>query len=199
MTTYLGIDLAWGEKNPTGVAVLDEGGRLQHVSAVRTDDGEFTGRAVVVATDPVDAGSLLPQLTSPTMKSLTTYWFSTPEAPSPLNLLFVDGRGRRSGPVINTAVMSHAAPSYAPAGRHLVQATLLQPDGSTEHEVRERLSRIYGVSTGGWELVIGHDGGGALPVRPSGSYCALTCAPKSTSVAALSRLSSTTIAVVSEP
>ena len=34
---YLGIDLAWGERNPTGVAVLDGGRRLLHVAAVRTD------------------------------------------------------------------------------------------------------------------------------------------------------------------
>jgi predicted RNase H-like nuclease/ppGpp synthetase/RelA/SpoT-type nucleotidyltranferase len=37
-TTYLGIDLAWGEKNPTGVAVLDAACRLRHVCAVRTDE-----------------------------------------------------------------------------------------------------------------------------------------------------------------
>lgn len=34
----MGIDLAWGEKNPTGLAVLDDDARLLHVSAVRTDD-----------------------------------------------------------------------------------------------------------------------------------------------------------------
>ncbi|MFC6703873.1 DUF429 domain-containing protein [Flexivirga alba] len=35
---FVGIDLAWGLKNPTGVAVLDETGTLCHASAVRTDD-----------------------------------------------------------------------------------------------------------------------------------------------------------------
>jgi len=35
---FVGIDLAWGERNPTGLAVLDEGGRLVHVETVRTDD-----------------------------------------------------------------------------------------------------------------------------------------------------------------
>jgi predicted RNase H-like nuclease/ppGpp synthetase/RelA/SpoT-type nucleotidyltranferase len=38
VTVYLGIDLAWGEKNPTGVAVLDESCRLLHVSVVTTDE-----------------------------------------------------------------------------------------------------------------------------------------------------------------
>ena len=35
---YVGIDLAWGEKQPTGVAVLDADARLVHLGTVRTDD-----------------------------------------------------------------------------------------------------------------------------------------------------------------
>ena len=35
---YIGIDLAWGDTSPTGLAVLDDDARLLQVSAVRTDD-----------------------------------------------------------------------------------------------------------------------------------------------------------------
>ena len=35
---YVGVDLAWATRNPTGVAVLDETGALCHASAVRTDE-----------------------------------------------------------------------------------------------------------------------------------------------------------------
>ncbi|WP_028643794.1 DUF429 domain-containing protein [Nocardioides sp. URHA0020] len=35
---FVGIDLAWGERQPTGLAVLDEDAQLVHVSAVRTDE-----------------------------------------------------------------------------------------------------------------------------------------------------------------
>jgi predicted RNase H-like nuclease/ppGpp synthetase/RelA/SpoT-type nucleotidyltranferase len=35
---YIGIDLAWGTKNPTGLAVLDADGALVHLSAVHTDE-----------------------------------------------------------------------------------------------------------------------------------------------------------------
>ncbi|MGA8257415.1 MAG: DUF429 domain-containing protein, partial [Nocardioides sp.] len=35
---YVGIDLAWGDNKPTGLAVLDADARLLHVSAVRGDD-----------------------------------------------------------------------------------------------------------------------------------------------------------------
>ena len=54
---FVGVDLAWGERKPTGLAVLDEGGHLVHVSAVRTDDevvgalAPFTADACVVAID----------------------------------------------------------------------------------------------------------------------------------------------------
>lgn len=54
---YVGVDLAWGEKRPTGVAVLDSGGVLRHVSAA-TDDASilnalstYTNGACVVAID----------------------------------------------------------------------------------------------------------------------------------------------------
>jgi predicted RNase H-like nuclease/ppGpp synthetase/RelA/SpoT-type nucleotidyltranferase len=35
---FVGVDLAWGDQKPTGLAVLDDAGHLVHVSAVRTDD-----------------------------------------------------------------------------------------------------------------------------------------------------------------
>lgn len=35
---YVGVDLAWGERRPTGLAVLDEAGALVHVATVGTDD-----------------------------------------------------------------------------------------------------------------------------------------------------------------
>ena len=35
---HIGVDLAWGLKRPTGLAVLDASGRLVHVSSVRTDE-----------------------------------------------------------------------------------------------------------------------------------------------------------------
>src|SRR4051794_8499425 len=35
---HIGVDLAWGTKRPTGLAVLDDGGRLVHVSTALTDE-----------------------------------------------------------------------------------------------------------------------------------------------------------------
>ena len=38
MVHFVGLDLAWGEKRPTGIAVLDPGGRLLELSSRTTDD-----------------------------------------------------------------------------------------------------------------------------------------------------------------
>ncbi|NPC97226.1 DUF429 domain-containing protein [Nocardioides sp. zg-DK7169] len=46
----VGVDLAWGLQRPTGIAVLDAGGRLVHVAAVTSDD------EVVAELDPYVAG-----------------------------------------------------------------------------------------------------------------------------------------------
>lgn len=138
---------------------------------VRTPGGDVRGRAVVVATDPATAGRFLP-VTVPRMKGLRTYWFSAAEPPTSLRLLVLDSGYRAAGPVVNTAVMSNIAPEYAPAGCHLVQATTLLPDGSgpsagsTEREVREHLSRMYGVPATEWGLITRSDIDAAIPDQP---------------------------------
>ena len=48
---FVGVDLAWGERKPTGLAVLDDKGRLVHVSAVQTNDEIIDGLADYVAGD----------------------------------------------------------------------------------------------------------------------------------------------------
>jgi predicted RNase H-like nuclease len=54
---YVGLDLAWGERSPTGVAVLDEHTRLRLVTSARTDEeilaaiGRYAAGPCVVAID----------------------------------------------------------------------------------------------------------------------------------------------------
>lgn len=135
--------------------------------AVNAGGQTWRARAVVVATDPVTAARLTP-LPEPVTKGLVTWWFEAPEPPSLLPLVAVDGRPRR-GPVWNTAVISAAAPSYAPAGRHLVEATCLldRPDGdASEAEVLRHVGEIYGCSTSGWRTILRHRIAHALPVMP---------------------------------
>ena len=54
---HIGVDLAWGVKRPTGLAVLDDSGRLVHISTVRTDEeiqaalAAYTAEECLVAID----------------------------------------------------------------------------------------------------------------------------------------------------
>lgn len=108
--------------------------------------------AVVVATDPI-AGAALLGHHEPPMNALTTYYHLADTAPSRWPALHVDGD--RRGPVVNTVVLSNAAPDYAP-GRHLVSSTVLggAADSRTaETAVRSHLATIYGCSVRRWEHV----------------------------------------------
>ena len=141
--------------------------RVRNGIEVDGPEGTLRARAVVVATDAPAAGRLTSTAT-PAMKGLSTYWFDSPEAPSALDLVLLDGRGPGSGPVVNVAVMTNAAPTYAPPGRHLVQATTLlrrgtEPSGEEESVVRRQLEQMLGTGTSDWRLVVAHHVREALP------------------------------------
>jgi phytoene dehydrogenase-like protein len=156
----------------TGVAALgvapQDSGSLGQGARVHSEAGSLTARAVVVATDPASAVRLL-GLPEVRMNGLVTYWFSADDAPRDLDLLVVDPRGRSGGPVVNAAVMSNVAPSYAPPGRVLVQATTLAAYAATESEVRAQLAAMFPSHVARWEVVTRHLIGSALPFQRPGS------------------------------
>jgi phytoene dehydrogenase-like protein len=132
-------------------------------------EGGDTLRAsrVVVAVGP-DAVAGLTGLARPVTRGLQTWWFAMDAAPTASALLAVDGR--RRGPVVNTVVMSHTAPSYAPAGRHLVEATCLLSAGAeppAEADVRRQLTEIWDADAQRWELLRRDDIVDALPAQPA--------------------------------
>ncbi|WES64593.1 NAD(P)/FAD-dependent oxidoreductase [Microbacter sp. GSS18] len=127
-------------------------------------------RAVVVAVGP-EAVSSLVDVPAPETRGLQTWWFEADGAAPASALLSVDGR--RHGPVVNTVVMSRTAPSYAPAGRHLVEATCLLPTAArtdssaapTEKHVRAHLTEIWGADAASWRLLRRDDIPHALPAQ----------------------------------
>lgn len=136
-------------------------------AVVRTAELSVTARLVVVATGAPAAQELL-GVHVPRMKGVVTDWFTMPDPPSTTNFLTLDGRREPRGPVHNTAVLTNAAPSYAPAGRHLVQASSLLHNGiaPTVTEVLQHTGELYGAPTNHWELVRRHVVPHALPVQP---------------------------------
>lgn len=130
-----------------------------------------TARAVVLATGPVEAEQLL-DVVVPATKGVVTTWWEADELPTDSDLLHVDGRSRAGGPVVNCAVVSQAAPSYAPAGRHLVQASaLLGATGATgaptETDVRRHAGELLGCRTDRWRELVRHEVPHALPAQPA--------------------------------
>lgn len=119
-------------------------------TSVRVDGGdEIEASAVVVATDGPTAVGLL-DLAPVTSKAAGCVYFGCDEAPSDTKCVILDGTGQ--GPVLNVAVMSNVAPTYAPAGRHLVSAALPGvAEGDLEQVARTQLRGWWGSAVDHWD------------------------------------------------
>ncbi|MFG3641823.1 FAD-dependent oxidoreductase [Micromonospora sp. NPDC047762] len=131
---------------------------------VRTQAGDIRCRAVVVAVDPPAAAALLPALATVRMHSYTTYYHSAPEPPLTEPILLVDGERREL--VANTVVLSNAATTYAPTGRHLIATSVVGPTAPPEPTIRAELTRLYGRSTADWTHLTTVAIPEALPAAP---------------------------------
>ena len=104
--------------------------------------------AVIVATEGPAASTLLGLPTVPS-KSVGCVYFAATAAPTNTKLVVLDGTG--GGPVLNVAVMSNVAPTYAPAGRHLIAAALPgHVDGDLESIARTQLRSWWGPQVDEW-------------------------------------------------
>jgi phytoene dehydrogenase-like protein len=156
---------------PQDALMLGVRARSVAANRVSTDTGDITARAVVVATDPRTAPRLLPGLHEPTLRSVTTFHHVAEDFPSKA---CPDGGGMptcwgRDGapavlldgdpgsPVTRTAVLSHAAPSYAPPGVALIATNVVghsgERIGELERQVRARLGVLYGKDAHRWRLL----------------------------------------------
>lgn len=141
------------ERRPLGFVVHDAGGS----TAVQR---------VVIATGAPAAAALTGR-PARAMRGVVTQYFSTEESPAHARLLHVDARVR-PGPLVNAAVVSAAQPTYAPAGRHLVQASALlgrDRPAPSEREMRDQTGVLLGCSTSRWEAVGRAEVWEALPAR----------------------------------
>lgn len=129
---------------------------------VRTPGGAVAARAVVVACDATAAAHLLPTVQDVPWRSATTIYHAAPADPLGEPTLLLDAD--RTSPVVNTVVMTAAAPSYGPGdGRALVATSLLGLPGLDERAVRLRLAELYRTSTRGWYHLRTYELPDALP------------------------------------
>ena len=98
---------------------------------------------------------------------VTDWWATDQPLPGP-PMLRVDARRDPPGPVLNTAVISAAAPTYAPPGQHLIAASaLVERDGTVPDEsaMREHAANILESDRRGWKLLIRNVIRDALPAQ----------------------------------
>jgi hypothetical protein len=132
---------------------------------VTTTEGTHTATDIVIAADNKHANLLWPALTTARSHDVTTWYHLAPEGFELTRgrpWLVIDGQ--RRGPVVNSVVLTHAAPEYAP-GRILVSSSALgrHASGDVERSVRAHLSVLHGVDTQRWELVGTYAVQSALP------------------------------------
>ena len=136
-------------------------------TGVTTEDGVLGAGVVVCATDPRTANRLVGS-PLPAMKGLVTDWFVADEAPIDSDLQVVEADAG-AGPLVNAAVVSNAAPSYAPAGRHLIETTAVLAPGQEPPPlaaVRAHLVALLGPGADQAEPITRHVVRDALPAQP---------------------------------
>ena len=142
---------------------------------IQTSDGPIAARSVIVATNSRQAQTLIPTLESPRTNSVTTFYHLADCEPHDLtdgrSTLIVDGLRYESAnidssrPLVNSVVLTHAAPSYATDGRVLVSSSMLgmHDNSKSELSARKHLAQLYGVPTDGWTHVATYAIPDALP------------------------------------
>ena len=158
---YLAADL------PRDTVHLNATVHRVHATSVDHGGGTTATRAVIVATNAGSASALLPGITVPHCHDVTTWYHLANVDPRELTggeaALVIDGRG--TGPLVNTAVLTHAVPNYATDGRVLVSSSALglRPDTPDQRSAREHTARLYGIAPSDLEHVATYAIRDALP------------------------------------
>lgn len=132
---------------------------------VSTANAQIETKAVVVATDQPSASELL-RTSEIASRVAGCVYFAADSPPTNEKFVVLDGTGH--GPVLNAAVLSNIAPSYAPLGQHLIVAALPGViTGDLESMSRDQLRTWWGPQVDAWRHIktyrITHAGPEQLP------------------------------------
>lgn len=140
-----------GTALPDDSLVLNTAATAVNATQVTTSEGNVTADNVVVATDGVTASTLV-GLPDPGSNPVSCIWFRADIPPTTSRAIVLDASN--SGPVLNLAVMTNVAPSYAPAGQHLIAAACpgtVSPD--LEQAARTQLHGWFGAVVDTWDTL----------------------------------------------
>jgi phytoene dehydrogenase-like protein len=144
-------------------AGLPPGSIRTKAPVVRVEEGrvslasgeEIEGRLTVLATDGAETVRLLGRKEQFATVDCACLYFAAARPPIAEPLLVLDGEN--IGPVTNLAVLSNVAPTYAPPGASLMQATVSgnpeMSDPDLEKKCREQLRRWFGPQVEDWRLL----------------------------------------------
>lgn len=124
---------------------------------VRLETGEtLSAKSVVIATEAGGAEHLLGRNDPPAdFNSVTCLYFDAPSSPLHKPILLLNGEG--VGPINNLTVLSAVSPDYAPPGRHLISASVVDPSAAAApdlvEQVRRNLIDWFGEGAKSWELL----------------------------------------------
>lgn len=111
-------------------------------------------RALVIAADGPSAAHLVGEV-EPASRSVTCFYFAAEEAPVAEPILVLNGDG--AGPINNFAVVSRIAPTYAPAGKHLVSVSVLGIHQLTDVQlggfIIAQMKNLFGKVASGWHFL----------------------------------------------
>lgn len=132
---------------------------------VSTGAGELRAEQIVIATDGSTAAKWFPERVAPEWHSTSCFQFASDRPP--VNQPIVVLKGDRDSPINNLCVPSLVAPSYAPAGKHLISVSV--SDGlSDESIVRRELEQWFGGEVKDWVCLRHELIRKALPINPPG-------------------------------
>ena len=117
-------------------------------SVVTQSGHTISSKAVIVAVEG-PAAAKLTGIAPVQSRSVSCVYFASNSAPTDKKLIILDGTGK--GPVLNIAVMSNIAPTYAPVGQHLIAAALPGCIGDDVEDIaRQQLQAMFGAQVESW-------------------------------------------------
>lgn len=141
---------------PAGTIELESTVESIDMNVAKTTDGKtHQARHLVIATEAPAAARLLGAADLDCSWQAThTFYFSADSPPIDQPILLLDGTGK--GPVNHLAVISNAAPQYAPPGKSLIAANVLgnleDPQRLTD-AIQGQLREWFGGAVDRWRLL----------------------------------------------
>jgi phytoene dehydrogenase-like protein len=126
-----------------------------HGNEVALGGGEtLRARAIVVAAEGPSAAHLVGEV-EPASRSVTCFYYAAVESPITEPMLVLNGDG--AGPINNFAVVSRVAPTYAPAGKHLVSVSVLGIHQLTDVQlggfIIAQMKNLFGKTASAWQFL----------------------------------------------